>query len=72
MDWFQPFERNVYSLGAIYLTIQNLLGTGKRMFELWIDNGILSKSNTVEIEKCIDLFTVPAVVGRLPSCIGSR
>ena len=24
VDWFQPFERDVYSLGAIYLTIQNL------------------------------------------------
>ena len=24
VDWFQPFECNVYSLGAIYLTIQNL------------------------------------------------
>ena len=24
VDWFQPFERNMYSLGAIYLTIQNL------------------------------------------------
>ena len=24
VDWFQPFERGVYSLGAIYLTVQNL------------------------------------------------
>ena len=24
VDWFQPFERDVYSVGAIYLTIQNL------------------------------------------------
>ena len=24
MDWFQPFKCKVYSLGAIYLTIQNL------------------------------------------------
>ena len=24
MDWFQPFQRDVYSVGAIYLTIQNL------------------------------------------------
>lgn len=23
-DWFQPYERGVYSVGAIYLTIQNL------------------------------------------------
>ena len=54
-------------------TMHNLfLGTGKRMFGLWIDNGILSKSNIVEIEKRIDLFTVPAVVGRLPSRIGSQ
>ena len=24
VDWFQPFERSMYSLGAIYITIQNL------------------------------------------------
>ena len=24
VDWFQPYERSVYSIGAIYLTIQNL------------------------------------------------
>lgn len=24
VDWFQPFERSVYSVGAIYLTVQNL------------------------------------------------
>lgn len=24
VDWFQPFERDIYSVGAIYLTIQNL------------------------------------------------
>ena len=24
VDWFQPYERGVYSVGAIYLTIQNL------------------------------------------------
>ena len=23
VDWFQPFEHDVYSMGAIYLTIQN-------------------------------------------------
>lgn len=24
VDWFQPFERDIYSVGAIYLIIQNL------------------------------------------------
>ncbi len=24
VDWFQPYERGVYSVGAIYLTLQNL------------------------------------------------
>lgn len=24
VDWFEPFEHGVYSIGAIYLTIQNL------------------------------------------------
>lgn len=24
VDWFQPFDRGIYSLGAIYMTVQNL------------------------------------------------
>ena len=24
VDWFEPFERGVYSVGVIYLTVQNL------------------------------------------------
>lgn len=24
VDWFEPFERGVYSVGAVYLTVQNL------------------------------------------------
>lgn len=24
IDWFQPFDRGIYSVGAIYMTIQNL------------------------------------------------
>ena len=24
IDWFEPFERGVYLVGAIYLTVQNL------------------------------------------------
>ena len=24
VDWFEPYDRRVYSVGAIYLTIQNL------------------------------------------------
>ena len=23
VDWFEPFERSVYSVGSIYLTVQN-------------------------------------------------
>ena len=24
VDWFEPFERGIYSVGAIYLSVQNL------------------------------------------------
>ena len=50
--------------------MQNMvLGTCKRICELWLANGLL---NIEEVEHRISLFKVPAGVGRLPGCIGSR
>jgi len=48
------------------------LGTGKHMFELWVERGTLTKSDITEIESHISLFKVPAGVGRLPGRIGSH
>ena len=48
------------------------LGTGKKMFELWIENNLLTKESIEEIESRISLFNVPTGVGRLPSRIASR
>lgn len=57
---------------AIDIMHNLFLGTGKHMFELWIERGTLSKSDITEIERRISLFKVPAGVGRLPGRIGSR
>ena len=43
------------------------LGTGKRMFQLWVQNDILSKHNLAILEKHISTFHVPSYVGRLPA-----
>ena len=43
------------------------LGTGKHVFSVWIETGILTKTNL----KNIKLFKVPNDVGRLPSQISS-
>ena len=48
------------------------LGTGKRMFDLWIKSDILSKEDVEELESRIALFKAPAGVGRLPGRIGAR
>ena len=45
------------------------LGTGKRMFQLWVQNDILSKHNLAVLEKRISSFHVPSYVGRLPAQI---
>ena len=42
------------------------LGTGKRMLILWIKTCLLDTSKFVKIQECVDNFTVPADVGRIP------
>ena len=41
VDWFQPYKHNIYSLGAIYLTIQNLPRTIRYKSENIILVGII-------------------------------
>ena len=47
------------------------LGTGKHVFSVWIETGILTKTNLKNIEQRLKLFNVPNDVGRLPSQISS-
>ena len=42
------------------------LGTAKKVFQMWVDQSILSKKQLAEIEKRIGTFDVPSDIGRLP------
>ena len=47
-------------------TMHNLfLGTGKKMFKLWVESGILTPQHMLEIEDKIHCFKVPPDVGRI-------
>lgn len=53
-------------------TMHNLfLGTGKHVFEVWLEKNILTKQDLAEIGKWINKFHVPADLGRLPSSLSS-
>ena len=44
-----------------------LLGTSKHVIEkVWLDNGLLSRTNLEEIQARVDQFVVPCGVGRIP------
>lgn len=57
---------------ALDLMHNLFLGTGKHMFSVWIELGLLSKSDLSSIEKVSKTFVVPRNVGRLPLNIGSN
>ena len=60
VDWFQPFNRSVYSVGAIYLTIQNLPRHLRYRIENMIVIGIIPGPD--EPKKNINSFLGPLVV----------
>ena len=60
VDWFEPFERGVYSVGAIYLTIQNLPRHERYKPENIIIVGILPGPK--EPKKCINSYLTPLVL----------
>ena len=51
------------------------LGSAKHVFEVWIENNVLTKTSFSLLEERLKLFSVPADIGRLPSrifsCYGS-
>lgn len=60
VDWFQPFDRRIYSVGAIYLTIQNLPRHLRYRIENIIIVGIIPGPK--EPSKNINSFLGPLVV----------
>lgn len=60
VDWFQPFEQGVYSVGAIYLTIQNLPRDERNRPENIMLIGILPGPR--EPKKTINSFLTPLVL----------
>ena len=60
VDWFEPFERGVYSVGAIYLTIQNLPRSIRYKPENIILIGIIPGPG--EPKKTINSYLTPLVV----------
>lgn len=54
-------------------TMHNLfLGTGKKMFKLWVEHGILTPQHMIQIEDKVRCFKVPPDVGRIPYQISSN
>lgn len=66
LPYFDPIE-----CIAIDIMHNLFLETGKHVFSVWIETGILTKANLKNIEQKLKLFNVPNDVGRLPSQISS-
>lgn len=60
IDWFEPFERGVYSVGAIYLTVQNLPRVDRNRIENIIIAGIIPGPK--EPSKTINSYLTPLVL----------
>lgn len=42
------------------------LGTGKHMLNIWLEHKLFSPPQFQEIQECVDSFTVPPDIGRIP------
>ena len=60
VDWFEPFEHGVYSVGAIYLTVQNLPRVDCNRFENIIIVGVISGPK--EPSKTINSYFTPLIL----------
>ena len=53
-------------------TMHNLLlGTAKHALDVWVQSDVLTKQGLRKLEECLNHFTVPSGMGRLPSRISS-
>ena len=60
VDWFEPFERGVYSVGAIYLTIQNLPRDIRYKAENILLVGVIPGPR--EPKKTINSYLMPLII----------
>ena len=67
LPYFDPVQNT-----AIDLMHNLYLGTGKYVFKLWIDLGVIGKNELLSIEEKCSHFTLPYSVGRLPTNISSN
>ena len=66
LPYFDPIEFTAID------SMHNLfLGSGKHVFEVWMENNILSKQSLTTLEEKLKIFRVPADIGRVPSRISS-
>ena len=66
LPYFDPIHYTVIDvMHSMYL------GTGKHLYQVWIDKNLLSKSDLAKIEYRIKLFHVPSDCGRVPFKISS-
>ena len=67
LPYFDPVKYTVID------PMHNLyLGTGKNVFKLWVDLGIIGKNELSTIDERCSLFTLPNSIGRLPANISSN
>ena len=67
LSYFDPIVNHVVD------PMHNLfLGTAKKMFYVWIDNGLLSSSSLKKIESRIKSLPIPSELGRIPTSISSN
>ena len=67
LPYFDPVKNTVID------PMHNLyLGTGKMVFKLWVDLGIIGKNELSTIDERCSLFTLPNSIGRLPTNISSN
>ena len=67
LPYFDPV-----SFVAVDIMHNLFLGTGKQMFQLWIELGLLKKRDLAQIDILIQNFVVPKNVGRLPASMQSN
>ena len=48
------------------------LGTSKRMFQQWVESGLITKRTLQDIQNIVQKFTVPNGLGRIPHKIASN
>lgn len=66
LPYFDPVEFTVIDI------MRNMyLGTGKHLFQTWIDEKLLTNNQLTQVDSTVKLFRIPANSGHIPSNIMS-